>query len=147
MNPYPKRMEKTVSTEKECTCPACIRLACEPRILIPSGWEIKSLEHATELAATLTSESGINFIAIDEGSHTSPRYQIRRRPMIGDPVSFGFNGDCYLDGAITQISKSLKVITTSTGKKFYRRRQSGTWKHAGTWFLVTGHFEAQNPHF
>ena len=68
-------------------------------------------------------------------------------PNINDPVSYAFNGDYYPCGYIKTISKTLKKITTTTGETFYRKRNTGCWLRNGTWSMVQGHIEAQNPHF
>ena len=103
----------------------------------------RTFEAAKEVAAVL----GSGYIATDAGSHVSPRYDVCQLPKIGDKVSYAFNGDSYPCGIITAISKSLKVISTSEGKKFYRVRESGCRKNAGTWSLVNGHHYKQNPSF
>jgi hypothetical protein len=68
-------------------------------------------------------------------------------PKVGDPVSYGFNGDYYPDGHITAITKKFQ-ITTSTGNKYRRVKSTSGWKRTGgTWSLVKGHIYEQNPHF
>jgi hypothetical protein len=96
-------------------------------------------EQATELTGDL-------HLAIYRES-VLPHCDIIRSPKVGDPVSYAFNGDSYPCGEIVKISRSLKVVTTSTGRKFYRRKESGAWINAGTWTLVHGHVETRNPHF
>lgn len=103
----------------------------------------KTFDAAKEVAAAL----GEGFIATDAGSHVSPRYDVTELPKVGDKVSYAFNGDSYPCGTVTAISPSLKVITTSEGKKFYRVRETGSWRNAGTWSLVSGHCYKQNPSF
>jgi hypothetical protein len=111
------------------------------------NWNIKSFEHATELAAAETQSTGKLHIACDRGESCSPRYYVAPVPAIGEEVSYAFNGDYYPCGVITAISKTLKKITTSEGKVFYRRRQTGSWVMDSTWSLVNGHINRWNPEF
>ena len=111
------------------------------------SWNIKSFEHATELAAAETQSTGKLHIACDRGESCSPRYYVAPVPAIGEEVSYAFNGDYYPCGVITAISKTLKKITTSEGKVFYRRRQTGSWVMDSTWSLVNGHINRWNPEF
>lgn len=116
---------------------------CETR----NNW--KTFDDAKEVAAAL----GEGFIATDAGSNVSPRYDVQCLPKVGDDVSYAFNGDSYPCGKIVSISKSLKVIVTKDEakgegvKKFYRVRETGTWRNAGTWSLISGHHYTQNPSF
>lgn len=89
------------------------------------------------------------FIAIDNGAHVSPRFDIIRRPHVGDKISYAFNGDSYPDGTITKISgKNFKIVTTDTGSVYYRRKFSGGWvKKGGTWSMIKGHHDERNPSF
>ncbi len=87
------------------------------------------------------------YLATDAGSGTSPRYDVIEAFKLGEPVSYGFNGDCYPCGHITKISSSHRRIETSEGRVFFRRKQTGNWKNSGTWFLVSGHHSEQNPSF
>lgn len=108
----------------------------------------KSYERAVAAAdfANVYNETD-QYIAIDNGRSISPRYDVIAKPAVNDEVSYGFNGDYYPDGKIKSISKTLKVITTTTGNKYYRRGNSGCWKRTGgTWSLVQGHISRQNPH-
>ena len=86
-------------------------------------------------------------IVADAGPHYWPRFSIVTPPAVGDEVSYAFNGDSYPDGEVVKVSKSLKVVTTSTGAKFYRRRESGAWIKNRTWSLIPGHVSERNPHF
>lgn len=89
------------------------------------------------------------YIATDAGPHVSPRFDVIARPLVGDAVSYGFNGDSYPDGKIIKVSgKEFRIITTDTGSVYYRRKQSGGWKkQGGTWSLLAGHRNERNPHF
>lgn len=106
----------------------------------------KSLSDATRIAEGLTKTTGVLYIATDAGETVSPRYDVIVAPKVGDEVSYSFNGDTYPCGTIVKISESLRTITTSDGKKFYRRHQTGSWVKGG-WSLVQGHHYEQNPHF
>jgi len=111
------------------------------------NWNITSFEHAAEIAAAETAATGKLHIACDHGAHCSPRYYTAEVPFMGDAVSYAFNGDYYPCGFVASISKTLKKITTTEGQTFYRRRNTGSWVMSGTWSLVGGHIERQNPHF
>jgi hypothetical protein len=90
---------------------------------------------------------GSQLVAVDSGPNVSPRYDVIVLPKVGDPVSYAFNGDSYPDGTIVSVSASLKVVKTSTGRSYYRRRETGSWVNNGTWSLVAGHVYKQNPSF
>jgi hypothetical protein len=86
---------------------------------------------------------------------------------IGDPVSYGFNGDWYPDGTVARITK--KFLTTTNGHKYslttYKDRElikneEGRCIDAvdviregfrsvngGTWALCHGHIREWNPEF
>lgn len=102
-----------------------------------------TFEAAKEVAAAL----GPDYIATDAGQWVSPRYDVIDLPKVGAKVSYAFNGDYYPCGEIVSISKSLKLIVTSEGQKFYRVRETGCWKYNRTWSLVPGHVSKQNPEF
>lgn len=112
----------------------------------------KNLEAAQHVANALNLIEGEQlYIATDAGPHVSPRYDVLKLPKIGDKVSYAFNGDSYPCGEILSISPSLKRITAGerdgVTKVFYRVRQTGCWRNAGTWSLVPGHVYKQNPSF
>ena len=76
---------------------------------------------------------------------TSPQFDVVEVPAVGAAVSRAFNGDSYVDGHVVSVSASGRVIKTSTGGVYYRRRLTGTWKLAGSPFaLVLGHKERRN---
>ena len=87
------------------------------------------------------------YIATDAGTRCSPQFDVIERPQIGDKVSYGFNGDSYPCGVIIKISPTLKKITTTAGKVFYRRHRTGCWKMGGTWSMISGHHDKRNPSF
>ena len=111
-----------------------------------SDWDIKDFEHATQHAKELTGAEGVPYIPVDKGPYTSPQYSVTILPRIGDKVSYAFNGDSYPDGYVVKVSKTHKVITTSTGNRYYRLRQTSSWKMHKTWTLVNGHYDKRNPH-
>lgn len=115
------------------------------------GWinrnDMPTMAHAEARAAESTTATGQLYIAIDKGEWTSPRYDVMAAPKVGDQVSYAFNGDYYPDGEITHITTSLRIVTTSTGRKYYRRKRTGLWLNRGMWALVQGHIRRWNPEF
>lgn len=109
--------------------------------------EWKTFERAEVVAQQLGDATGKAYVATDSGEGCYPRFDVIRCPQIGDPVSYGFNGDYYPCGYITNVSKSLRVIKTDTGRTFYRRRLTGTWLNHSTWALCAGHIDERNPSF
>jgi hypothetical protein len=116
-----------------------------------SGWmtrrDIDSMEHATEIAESATKAAGKLYLPVDGGYGVWPRFDVIEAPAVGDDVSYAFNGDYYPCGQIKSISASFRLITTTEGQKFYRRRESACWKYNGVWSMVDGHREELNPHF
>ena len=110
-----------------------------------ADWAPISPEHIAESA---TRNLGRTFLFVDAGPYVHPRYDVIEAPAVGDPVSYAFNGDSYPDGTITKIGKNHKIITTSTGSRYYRRKLTAKWaKQGGTWGLVKGHHDLRNPSF
>lgn len=114
---------------------------------IQSRWDWTSMERVQELAAELSKVEGKLFIATDAGPGVSPRYDVIEAPRVGDEISYSFNGDTTPDGKIISISKSLRLIISSTGSRYYRKNQSGCWQKSRMWSMVHGHIEERNPHF
>lgn len=112
-----------------------------------SRWDYTGFDHVQRLAQELTEETGKLFLGVDSGESVSPRYDVVEAPKVGEAVSYAFNGDYYPCGTIESISASLRVIVTTTGHKFYRKRQSGRWVYSKTWSLVKGHHNDKNPSF
>jgi hypothetical protein len=112
-----------------------------------SRWDWRSLERAEQVAAELTEATGTLYIATDAGPYVSPRFDVIEAPKVGDAISYAFNGDYYPCGEIERISDSLRVIRSTTGRTFYRRRASGAWVSDGTWSMVPGHISRMNPEF
>lgn len=115
------------------------------------GWQNRSdwqsFEEVELIADQVTRITGKRFIPTDSGEYVSPRYDVIECPTVGDDVSYTFNGDYYPGGKITSISKSLKVIRTSEGRTFYRRKRTGAWLYHGIWSLVPGTIRRWNPEF
>lgn len=121
------------------------------------GWanrnDFTSFEQAQSIAASAwalvqSRKEERNFIATDAGPNVSPRFDVNEAPKLGDPVSYGFNGDSYPDGTITFIGKNYSTIRTSEGHTYYRKRLTGSWKQpGGTWSLLLGHRNDYNPSF
>lgn len=82
---------------------------------------------------------------MDSGPWCHPRYHVQVIPAIGDPVSYGFNGDCYPCGYVVKISKNR--IETSGAVVFNRQIKSNKWRRDKTWSLVLGHRYSRNPEF
>lgn len=113
-----------------------------------SRWEWTSKSQVNDLAARANAAAGQDlYIGIDRGQYSHPRFDVVRRPQVGEKVSYAFNGDSYPCGQVAKISGSLKVITTTTGERFYRKRETGSWIKGGTWSLVLGHHDLRNPSF
>jgi len=115
------------------------------------GWmtrhDIKSMDDAGKLAQSATEATGKLYLPVDAGSGVWPRFDVIEAPAVGDEVSYAFNGDYYPCGTIKSISASFRLITTTEGQKFYRRRESACWKYNGVWSLVDGHHSELNPSF
>lgn len=114
---------------------------------VKSRWDFKSFEEVEALASKVTALTGKQWIGTDASESVSPRYDVQCAPCVGDPVSQSFNGDSYPEGHIVKISPTWR-ITTSTGAKFSRRKNSGSWKPAnGYGAMIAGHHNDRNPHF
>ncbi len=111
------------------------------------GAENRNHWHTFEAAKEVAAALGEGYVATDAGPYVSPQFDIIELPKIGDKVSYTFNGDYYPCGEVASISKSLKLIVTDEGEKFYRVRETGCWKYNKTWSLVKGHISKLNPEF
>lgn len=87
------------------------------------------------------------FVAVDEGTNYTPRYNVVRAPAVGDKVSRYINGDTYPDGEVTAVSQSLRRVSTSTGAVYWRRKLSSSWFAEDSWRLVHGHVTTRNESF
>ncbi len=116
-----------------------------------SGWltrhDLQSVADAELLAAAAQKRAGKTYLAVDSGKGVWPRFDVIEAPEVGEPVSYGFNGDYYPCGHIKSISANFRLIVTTAGQKFYRRRQSANWVHGKIWSLVDGHRSELNPSF
>jgi len=114
-----------------------------------SRWDWHKMEQADfdALVARANETAGYVKYVGTFSNNVSPCRDIVTLPVVGDDVSYGFNGDFYPCGHITNISKSLRIITTSSGKKFWRKRQTGSWLNDGMWSLVRGTHNDRNPEF
>lgn len=88
---------------------------------------------------------GPDYMAVDDGEHIWPRYDVIKKPKVGDFVSRSFNGDTYPEGKIAEISPTMKKITLDNGLEFWRWKQSGQWLNVGVWTMVMGCFNERNP--
>lgn len=111
----------------------------EPR---PNGWlnrnDIKSWAFCHTLAQMLSmySKDGTRYLPTQNQSGTE--FDVIVAPKVGDEVSRGFNGDYYPCGKITKITPTWQ-ITTDTGAKFRRVKESAAWKETrGSFWMVNG---------
>lgn len=116
-----------------------------------TGWtstrDIKTLEETIRIAEEVSHLTKKFYMPIDRGDGVYPRYDVIDPPAIGDKVSRCFNGDSYPCGEIVKITPSWR-ITTSTGVKFSRVKQTGSWKVInGYQSMISGHHDERNPHF
>jgi hypothetical protein len=159
------RLENFVPVEVSTQCPKCkgdgkvwamkpeVPGQYDKMVNTGDGWmsrgDIGSFSYAFTLAALLTEKfksEGRTFLASDAGPYTSPRFDVIEAPKVGDLVSKSFNGDTYPEGVITKITPKWQ-ITTSTGVKFRRVKDSAGWRATGgTWWMTGGHHYEQNPH-
>ncbi|USN15684.1 hypothetical protein BABAJAGA_00440 [Brevundimonas phage vB_BgoS-BabaJaga] len=129
-----------------------------------NGWDLgtgqrqSNYEDALRVAEHLTALTKVPHWAEDRGSNVSPRFAVIRGFQIGEPVSYGFNGDSYACGRIIAMSARPKgstegprIITTQdhNGKRrqFWRRKKTGSWKYQQTWSLQHGWHSDRNPSF
>ena len=113
-----------------------------------SRWEWKSWLDAAKVANELNLACGEvgRYVPTDAGPCVSPRYDVIEAPRVGDEISYAYNGDYYPDGEIVKISGSKRIVYSSTGNKYWRRKNSGAWLKGGMWCLVPGHISERNPH-
>jgi hypothetical protein len=136
-----------LNTETECRAIESKEAADRKWLNVECRRDWNSMEQAADVARKLSDASGELYLATDSGEWCLPRYDVIRAPKVGDAVSYSFNGDSYPCGHIAKISDSMKLITTTDGKKFYRRKLSGSWVRNSTWSLIQGHHREQNPSF
>lgn len=109
-----------------------------------SNADRRTEDEAKKIAELATALTGNVWIS---GNSSTGNFQIIEAPKIGDDVSEGFNGDYDYVGTITAITPTWR-ITTSTGVKFSRVKNSLGWKrvHSNT-SMIHGIINARNPHF
>lgn len=133
---------KTVMSFKEAEA---ARLAGSTDKVV-SRRDFNSFEDAQAVVDSF-SEAGIDLLAVDNGANVSPRFDIIETPKVGEDISYAYNGDYYPCGQIASISKTMKRITSTTGRVFTRRKLTGAWKNQGMWTMVSGHINKWNPEF
>lgn len=122
--------------------------------------QIESYEQAVLAAERVSDVQKAQYWAEDRGPNVSPRFAIIRAFSIGEPVSYGFNGDSYIAGRIVHMSAMPKgaskaeapriIVTQDTNgvrRQFFRRRKTGAWVNKGTWSLHHGWHNDRNPSF
>lgn len=115
-----------------------------------SRHDIRSFEHAEQIASQANAMLGAGtvLIPVDSGENCWPRYDVVEAPKVSEKISRVLNGDYYPDGEIVKISgKNHRIVTTSTGRKYYRRRQSSVWIADKYYSMVRGHISRLNPEF
>ena len=127
-----------------------VEWARDPESGRATGWissrDFKTFQQAQRMAGYLTFMAGEIYLAADEGTGVSPRYRVIKAPKVGEEVSKSFNGDSYPCGKIVKITPSWQV-TTDTGAKFRRYKESGGWRETGRGFwMVAGVHDERNPH-
>jgi len=131
--------------QRHVTYLASIGIESTPGQIAPEdlpGGRRHFFETADEVAAWNAANGTDDLIA-----STWEGYRPVARPKVGEKVSSAFNGDYYPQGEIVKVSPTSKKVTTSTGAIFYRVKDTGCWKEAGTWSMVRGHVSRLNPHF
>lgn len=137
------RLEGNRIAEVSTTCPAY-----DDRKLWVSRHDFHTYDVAQDIATVANDlNNGKHYVATDAGEWCRPQFDVIEVPAVGEKVSYAFNGDSYPDGVITKITDSLRIITTSTGSKYYRKRLTGTWKLRKTWSMISGHHNDRNPSF
>ena len=115
---------------------------------VEDHWDWNLIQQVEKVAAKATECFGKLYLPTERSGVGRDRFNIVEAPVVGDEVSYAFNGDSYPDGTIVSVSKSFKKITTSTGNVYFRSKNSGCWlKSGGTWSMVAGHVRKQNPEF
>lgn len=128
----------------------------EDRCVFNGRWiigRIASYAQAVETAKVLTEKYGVPFLGEDRGEWTRPQFAVIAGFQVGEPVSYGFNGDYYPCGFITSISgidgnRKIEATDNRSHKRlFWRRRKTASWVHDQTWGLVHGWHNELNPSF
>ncbi len=120
--------------------------------VMSAGWTNRTdwdnLAEAERIAASATKATGRAWLACDKGAGVWPRYDVIEAPIVGDDVSWGFNGDAYPLGKITKISADYKTVMVEVAPGTKRRftRKGAGWINNG-WSLLPGSQYRQNPEF
>ena len=110
--------------------------------------DLKTYKDAQDMAERMTFDTQEVYLPIDHGPGCWPQFDVILAPVVGKPVSRGFNGDYYPEGVITKVSKTYHTVTTSSGATFRRRKNSARWMIAGgTWAMVHGTRNELSPSF
>ena len=108
-------------------------------------WDDSDIEVVEKLAEQVSEFTGEKYVVTLTGCR--PQYDIIKMPMVGDDISYSFNGDTRPCGQIARVSQTGKLITSTEGHKFYRAgEQSGCWVMNKTWSMLRGHRDERNPH-
>lgn len=118
--------------------------------VMSAGWtdrnDWQTLADAERIAASATKATGKTWLACDKGDHVSPRYDVIEAPVVGQDVSWTFNGDAYPLGKISSVSADHKtvMVEVAPGKKRRFARRGAGWANGG-WSLIPGTVNRQNP--
>lgn len=114
-----------------------------------TSWDWRDYETACDRASAACKLSGELYLPCDRGEWVSPRYDVVKAPKVGDKVSYAFNGDYYPCGEVVAVTAgTARIVKTSTGKTFYRRKLTSAWiMQGGTWSLIPGWKSELNPSF
>lgn len=105
---------------------------------------VKAFQNHDEAVKFMESITDYPVSIIGPRAGTSHPWDVIREPVVGDLVSYGFNGDWYPCGTVTRVLKTK--LETSDGTVF-RRNGMGFWKHNQTWSLGFGVIDERNPEF
>lgn len=108
--------------------------------------DFHTFDDAWKIAEQASDLTGDLYIATNR-PNSRPQFDVVKAPKIGDDVSYSYNGDTMPCGTITKVSKTLKKVTTSSGRTFIRVKDTGTWLSDRMWSMVGGHINTRNPHF
>lgn len=109
--------------------------------------DLESFERAEKWAADASALLNKKYLAYQTAYRLHP-YGIMEAPVVGDPISYEFNGDAYPDGYIERVTPSFHTVFSTTGSIYRRKKKSPGWiKAGGTWWMVPGHINKRNPSF
>lgn len=110
---------------------------------VESRWDWTSMDEAQAAQAAV----GPRYVAVDHGRGCFPRFDVVPAFRPGDLVSRHLNGDTIPAGRVERVSSCGRVVKTTSGLVFWRRRKSTVWQYKRHWCLVHGHETTYNPHF